>query len=144
MPDQANALPTLTPRRRDQLRRVLSGEPVGKASLAVGYKTANVGVHALSDTRKRLLAAMDHFNLTPEVYVRDYMLPLLNATNTVTATFMGQITDRLEVPDNGTRMSALKECGKMMELYPKESGDGPSHLAISISNTVDVHKDADE
>jgi hypothetical protein len=139
MADQVSSL-TLPLRRRDQLRRVLAGQPIGQASLDVGYKTKNVGTHALSDTRKRLLAAMDYFHLTPETFTRDYLLPLLNATSTITASYEGKITDTLEVSDNGTRLSAAKECGKLMGLYPREQLDGPSHLAISITNTVDVHE----
>jgi hypothetical protein len=134
----------LHPRRVAQLKRVLNGEPIGEASKAVGYSSKSTGSRALSDTRKRLLAAMDHYKLTPETYVRDYLLPLLNATTTLTASYEGQITDTMEVADNSTRMAAIRETAKMMQLYPREQSDGPATLNIQINNTIDTNGDRDE
>jgi hypothetical protein len=124
----------LPPRRVAQLKRVIAGEPVGQASMAVGYKTKQAGSNALADTRRRLLAAMEKYAVTPESFVRDYMLPLMNATQTQYFAFNGAVTDERTDPDNSIRLAALRETGKLMGLYPKEDSGGPSHLAITLNN----------
>ena len=139
MTDSVNPI-VLAPRRAAHLKRVLNGEPIGDASLAVGYASRTTGSRALADTRKKLLDAMDHFHLTPEGLVRDYLLPLLNATTTVTASYEGRITDTLELADNSTRLAALRDTFKLGGMFPREISDGPSHLNITIANTIDVSK----
>ena len=119
-------------RRRAQLARVIAGDPIGQASIAVGYKTKQAGSNALADTRKRLIAAMDHYALTPESFVRDYLLPLLNATQTQYFAFNGVVTDERIQEDNSIRLAAAKETGKLMGLYPKEEQTGPNAIAITI------------
>jgi hypothetical protein len=119
-------------RRREQLRRVIAGQSVTDASIAVGYKNGNVGSGALSDTRKRLMAAMDHSGLTPKVFVQEYLLPLLNATQTQYFAKDGVVTDDRTDADNGVRLAALKEAGKLMALYPKEEAPVTA-IAINIT-----------
>src|ERR1700690_676631 len=121
-------------RRRAQLVRVMAGESVTDASLAVGYKSAQSGHNAMADTRKRLLSAMDHYNLTPDTLIRDYLIPLLNATKTQFFAKDGVVMDERIVEDNGTRLSALDMTWKLRGAYPKDDSDGPSHMAITINN----------
>jgi len=132
---------SLPVRRRDQLRRVLSGQSIEEASAAVGYSTIGSGYQALSDTRKRCLAAMDHYQLTPVTFVRDYLLPLLNATETKFATFEGKITDSVEVSDNTTRMDAARMTAKIMDLFPKSAN---VNVATKINITIGPGKNEDE
>jgi len=124
----AMALPI---RRRQHLKRVLNGERVGEAALAVGYKTAASGNTAISLTRKKLMEAMDRSGLTDVVLVRDYLVPLLNATGTVTASHEGKITDTMDVADNGVRLAALRETFKLRGSYPKENAS-PAIGSVSI------------
>jgi hypothetical protein len=131
-------------RRREQLRRVINGEPIGQASLAVGYKSANVGTHALSDTRKKLICTMDAFQLTEVTLVRDYLLPLLNATKTEFFAKDGIVMDDRTVEDNSTRLSALNMTWKLRGAYPKEQSEGPSTLNIAINNVSVVDTDKDK
>jgi hypothetical protein len=126
-------------RRRAQLKRVLSGEPIGEASLAVGYSSASTGSRALRDTRNRLIEAMDRHNLTDGVLVRDYLLPLLNATQRQHASFMGVFTDSVTDEDNHTRLAALRETFKLRGAYPREES-GPSALAITLNNISVGHE----
>jgi hypothetical protein len=136
MADSQNVLAevALPIRRREQLRRVLAGQPIGEASIAVGYKNPEAGSKALSDTRRRLAVAMESSGLTPTTFVRDYLLPLLNATQTVYATKDGMFTDERVTEDSAIRMAALRETGKLMALYPKEQDSGPTQLNININN----------
>lgn len=132
---QAPSNPISLPlRRRAQLKRVLAGEPIGKASLAVGYASKATGSRALSDTRKRIVDAMDHFSLTPEVMVRDYLIPLMNATETKLFAHEGVILDERELADNGTRKDTLRMAFQLRGAFPKEEGSGPSHLSITLNN----------
>jgi hypothetical protein len=133
-----NTLP-LSLKRRALLKKVLMGEPIGESALAVGYSSVKSGSNAIVSTRKRLLAAMDKLSLTPENFVRDYFLPLMNATSTITASYEGKITDTMEVVDNSTRLAAAKECAKLMQLYPKEE-QVQSSLNITINNANTVNE----
>ena len=126
----------IPPRRAALLKHVLGGDPVGKSSIAVGYKNEASGRHALADTRKQLLSTMDHYGLTDKTLVRDYLLPLLNATKTITATFEGSIADKLEVADNNTRLSALDMTWRLRASYPREGSDGTATLNIQINNVA--------
>jgi hypothetical protein len=133
MADAANAIATALPlRRRAQLKRVLNGEPIGRASLAVGYSSRFSGSEALADTRKRLLAAMDHYSLTPESVVRDYILPLLNATKTTYFAHKGIVTDERIEEDNAVRKDAVDQVCKIMGAYPKDNANGPSIGSVNI------------
>src|ERR1700719_3440447 len=105
MADSVNPI-NLPPRRRDQLRRVIAGQPVGEASLAVGYKNAHSGRSALSDTRKRLISTMEVYGLSDAALVRDYLLPLMNACKTEFYAKDGIVMDERTVEDNGTRLSS--------------------------------------
>lgn len=123
-------------RRREQLRRVIGGESVQNASLAVGYSNRQSGYSALSDTRRRLQAALEQSGMTPLVFVRDYLLPKMNATETKLATFEGKFTDSVEVEALGTQMDAIKLCAKVAGYFPQKEDNGPTHLAITINNTI--------
>jgi hypothetical protein len=123
----------LPPRRVEQLERVLNGEPVGAASLAVGYKNENTGSKALADTRKRLAEAFEEVGLTPRTFVRDYFMPLMNATETKLFAHEGVITDQTELADNGIRMAAAKEYARLTALYPRED-NAIVGLNIAINN----------
>src|SRR5258708_30766007 len=130
----------LTLKKRAQLKRVLSGERIGEASLNAGYSSASTGSRALKDTRHKLMEAMDRYCLTDAVLVRDYLLPLLNATATVYATFQGQISDTLPIEDNQVRLAALRETFKLRGAYPRDESGGPTHLNIAINNVSVVDK----
>src|SRR5882762_10022090 len=95
----------LTLKKRAQLRRVIAGEPIGQASLAAGYSSASAGSRALRDTRAKLMEAMERYSLTDGVLVRDYLLPLLNATQTQHTSFMGSFTDSVTDEDNHIRLA---------------------------------------
>lgn len=136
MPEPEHNPIALPLRRSAQLKRVLNGEHVNSASLAVGYKSARTGQNALRDTRKRLLDAMDHLHLTPEGLVRDYLLPMLNATSTQYFAKDGVVMDERTDPDNAIRLAALRDTFKLGGMFPKEQSDGPNHLAITINNAV--------
>ena len=125
---------SLPPRRVDQLKRVLSGESVTQASIAAGYKSVKSGSNALADTRKRLLSTMEVYGLTDAALVRDYLVPMLNATKTITASYEGQITDTMEMADNGARLSSLDMAFKLKGSYPKQDANGPTALNICINN----------
>ena len=142
MADSSNPI-NLPLRRREQLRRVLSGEPVGKSSIAVGYKNEESGRTALYNTRKRLTSTMEVFGLTDAALVRDYLIPLMNATKVEYYAKDGIVTDERIVEDNGTRKDTLRMAFQLKGAFPKEQGDGPSHLNITIANTIDVNKTED-
>lgn len=131
----------LTLKKRAQLKRVLNGERIGEASLNAGYSSASTGSRALKDTRHKLMEAMDRYCLTDAVLVRDYLLPLLNATATVYATFQGQISDTLPIEDNQVRLAALRETFKLRGAYPRDESGGPTHLNIAINNVSVVDTD---
>jgi hypothetical protein len=128
----------LPPRRVEQLKRIVAGESIGDASKHSGYATKQSGSNALADTRKRLLAAMDTFGMTDVALVRDYLLPLLNATKTEFAKHEGRITDSVEVADNSTRLSSLDMALKLKGAYPKAEADVAAHLNITINNAAIV------
>jgi hypothetical protein len=140
--EEIPANPTHLPlRRRAQLKRVINGESAKEASLAVGYKTARSGYNALADTRKRLVTVMDHYGLTEQALIRDYLMPLLNATQTKFFAKDGIVMDERIVEDNDTRESALHMTWKLRGAYPKEQSEGPSTLNIAINNVSVVDTD---
>jgi hypothetical protein len=77
---------------------------------------------------------MDHFGLTEAALIRDYLLPLMNATKVQYFADKGIVMDERVVEDNGTRDSAFVHACKLRGMFPKEEGSGPSHLSITLNN----------
>jgi hypothetical protein len=77
---------------------------------------------------------MDHFSLTPEGLIRDYLIPLMNATKTEFFAKDGIVMDDRVVEDNSTRKDTLRMAFQLRGAFPKEEGGGPSHLSITLNN----------
>ena len=135
MDENPQPLP-LRHRRKVQLAHIIAGESVGDASKAAGYASIQTGSRALSDTRTRLHSIMNKHGLSEEALIRDYLVPLMNATKSQFFAHEGVVTDERIVEDNGTRDSAFVTACKLRGLFPREQSDGPAHLNISINNSV--------
>ena len=133
----------LKPRRRVLLAALAAGNTVAKSSQMARYSAPRAGTEALADIRKKLPQLMEAMGLsTAEILGR--VRKKLDAQKTITATFMGSITDVIEVDDHGAQLDAIKLSLRLHGLLSNDSADGPSHLNITIANTIDVSKNEAE
>jgi hypothetical protein len=134
------AAATLKPRRKVLLASLMAGNTVAKSSQIARYSHPNAGREAIADMRRKLPELMEAVGMsTPDILRK--LRKKLDAQKTITANWNGEITDIIEVDDNGIQMDAIKLSLRLHGLLASDSADGPSHLNISITNTVDVNKD---
>ena len=125
-------------RRKVQLAHIIMGDSITEASKVAGYATVQSGSRALKDTRRRLRDVMDYYGLTEEVLVRDYMMPLMNATSMHFFAKDGIVMDERTTEDNAIRRSALDMVWKLRGAYPKEEPQ-QNNLNITINNANTVN-----
>ena len=127
--------PKLRHRRKVQLARVLAGDSITEASKVAGYSSVQAGSRALADTRTRIRATMVRYGLTEDTLIRDYLMPLLNATRTQFFAKDGIVTDDRTVEDNATRRESLHMAFQLAGSYPKDEGNGGNvSLQVNISS----------
>ena len=128
----------LKPRRRVLLAALVAGNTVAKSSEIARYSAPRAGTEALADMRKRLPEMMDAIGLSTSDLLRKIKAKT-EAQKTITANWNGEITDIIEVDDHGVQMDAVKLSLRLRGLLASDV-DGPSHLNITIANTIDVSK----
>ena len=128
----------LKPRRRVLLAALAAGNTVAKSSQIARYSAPRAGTEALADMRKRLPEMMDAIGLSTSDLLRKIKAKT-EAQKTITANWNGEITDIIEVDDHSVQLDATKLALRLRGLLASDV-DGPSHLNITIANTIDVSK----
>ena len=77
---------------------------------------------------------MIRYGLTEDALIRDYLLPLMNATKSQFFAKDGIVMDERIVEDNSTRRESLHMACQLIGAYPKDDADGPRCMAITINN----------
>lgn len=143
------------------LNGVVEGKSVSDAGKDAGYRSRHNAHDALRSIRDRLPELLRKHGLDEDAFairLRDK----LDATKTVTASFMGQISDSIEVADNPTQMAALELVADLHGMTAKDdgrfsigtvnilwSGHAPawagqsSDAAVNSAIPVSTHADAD-
>ena len=119
---------TSTPRLTTKRKLLLSGLADGKSmaeATAGALMSRQHGYATLNQLRERLSELMDAIGLS-ERAILERLRDKLDATKTVTASFMGKITDSIEVADNPTQMDAIKTAAKMHGMFDRD--DGPTNV----------------
>lgn len=93
---------------------------IAEAAVIAGYSDLNPaqsGSQALSGIRVKMPQVLARHGLTEDALVTKYLLPLLNAEETIFAQKDGLFTDSRDVVDNGTRRAALDMTFKVGGYY---------------------------
>lgn len=116
---QVSPTPKLTTRRRLLLSGLVDGKSVAAASRSAGFISRQSGHDAFQQMREQLPELMRKIGLDEHAVlgrIRDKM----DATKVVTASFNGEITDALEVPDNQAQMHAIELAADLLGLKPRD------------------------
>jgi hypothetical protein len=123
----------LKPRRQALLTALATGKTVADSSRFAGYASPKQGSEALADLRRKLPELMEAIGMsTPDILRK--LKRKLDAQKTITASFMGQISDVIEVDDHGVQMDAIKLSLRLHGLLSSDSEHGNTHLNIQINN----------
>jgi hypothetical protein len=126
-----HAASSLKPRRKALLNAILAGNTVARSAQLAGYSAPRAGTEALTEMRKKLPELMESLGMSTADALRE-LRRKWRAQKTITASHEGQITDILEVDDNGAQLDALKLSLRLHGLLANEE-TGPSVLNINIT-----------
>jgi len=110
----------LTPRQALFIKSLASGGTVTQAARNAGYSEKNLaqsGHQALQTIRLKRPDLMNRLELTPQVLIEKYLVPLLSATKTKFFQNKGKIIQSRAFPDHQTRLMALDMVFRLMGAY---------------------------
>lgn len=112
------------------MNAVADGMPISKAGELAGYKSRHNAHDVYRTMRDRMAEVMDSVGLT-ERAIALRLNEQLYATKTVTASFMGQITDSIEVADNQAVGKAIETAARIRGMV--DTGEtGPQIGSVNI------------
>ena len=120
----------LTPRQITFTKHLLTGATITEAARKAGYSERNLaqsGHQALQTIRLKCPELMVRLELTPQVLIEKYLVPLLSATKTKFFLYKGKVIESRAFPDHHTRLLALDMVFRLMGAYaPNQSRQSPA------------------
>ncbi len=127
----------LNPQRARLVKAMAAGKSVAEASRIAGYAHPNAAHNALRALKARFSDVMEKHGLTDDTLVTKYLLPLLNAKETRFFAHQGIVLDKRDVPDNGTRTSALDMAFRLKGSYPKNGDDVRAEANVEVKMVLE-------
>lgn len=104
---------------------IAEGMSISEAGRLAGYRSPQNAHDVYRNLRDRLADVMDGVGLTERV-IAERIREQLYATKTVTASFMGQITDSIEIADNQAIGKAIETAARIRGMV--DVGDSGTHI----------------
>jgi phage terminase small subunit len=124
--------------RQSRMAKIISeqtAKTAGEAAILAGYspKTARQGGHqAIERIKKRAPDILDAIGLTLHAVIDKSLRPLLTATETRVFQHEGEVTDYVELADNGTRLRATNMALELHGAYPTEQEKQQGSLGVEV------------
>lgn len=124
--------------RQSRMAKILSeqtAKTAAEAAILAGYspKTARQGGHqAIERIKKRAPDILDEIGLTLHAVIDKSLRPLLTATETRVFQHEGEVTDYVELADNGTRLRATNMALELHGAYPTEQEKQQGSLGVEV------------
>ena len=132
----------LTPRQITFTKHLLTGATITEAARKAGYSERNLAQsshQALQTIRLKCPELMVRLELTPQVLIEKYLVPLLSATKTKFFLYKGKVIESRAFPDHHTRLLALDMVFRLMGAYaPNQSRQSPAKGVSGVRVVVDA------
>ncbi len=139
--DRMKKYKRLTSKERALVVHLSKGMSLTNAAIAAGYspkRPDQSGYQAFESVRAKFPELLEKHGLTDDSFIEKYLVPGLEATETIYAQHEGQFTDERELIAWGPRRAYLDMAFKLRGAYAATDGDGESNGPVQVNVVVNV------
>jgi len=135
MSTEKNAKRELTPRQRELVKQLATGQSQKSAAIKAGYspKAADQSAYqAIQQIKKKMPQLIDEKGLTDEALIEKYLVPLLEATQVKAFSHEGRVIYSKPLEALDIRLRALEQAFKLKGSYAPPQEAAQANVGVRV------------